>query len=70
MPGSDLPTGLAKPALRALDEAGLRTLRDVAGRPRDEIAALHGVGPRRVSRARRRARRGGAALRELRRVSY
>lgn len=40
-----LPPGLSRPALRALNGAGLQTLADVAGRPRDEVAALHGVGP-------------------------
>ncbi|TQK20597.1 hypothetical protein FBY40_3135 [Microbacterium sp. SLBN-154] len=40
-----LPSGIGRPALRALESAGLRTLMDVAGRSRDEIAALHGVGP-------------------------
>ncbi|NYF17887.1 putative RecB family nuclease [Microbacterium sp. AK009] len=40
-----LPAGIGKPARRALEGAGIRTLVELAGRPRNEIAALHGVGP-------------------------
>jgi hypothetical protein len=41
-----LPSGLAAPARRALESAGLESLEDVARFPRDELAALHGMGPK------------------------
>ncbi len=39
-----LPSGLAAPARRALEGAGLESLEDVAGFSRAELAALHGMG--------------------------
>jgi predicted flap endonuclease-1-like 5' DNA nuclease len=47
-----MPTGLDElpkigaPATRALHNAGLTTLRQVADVPRNELAALHGMGPK------------------------
>ena len=47
-----MPTGLDElpkigaPATRALHNAGVTTLRQVADVPRDELAALHGMGPK------------------------
>ena len=47
-----MPTGLDElpkigaPATRALHHAGVTTLRQVADVPRDELAALHGMGPK------------------------
>lgn len=43
-----LPTGLSNPALRALAEAGIVDLIDVAARTEREIARLHGMGPKGV----------------------
>ncbi|MEE2059550.1 hypothetical protein [Rhodococcus artemisiae] len=43
---SDLPTSIGKPATQALLSAGVVTLDDVAARPKAELAALHGVGPK------------------------
>ena len=40
------PTGLAKPALRALQREGLESLKDLAKRTESDIAALHGMGPK------------------------
>lgn len=37
---------IGAPATRALTGAGYPTLRDLAGVPRAELAALHGVGPK------------------------
>ncbi|MBO0907751.1 MULTISPECIES: DNA-binding protein [Arthrobacter] len=34
------------PATRALDAAGYSSLRSLAGVPRKELAALHGLGPK------------------------
>jgi len=44
----DLPAGIGRPATRALADAGLTSLALVVQRPRSEIAALHGVGPKAV----------------------
>jgi 3-deoxy-D-arabino-heptulosonate 7-phosphate (DAHP) synthase len=37
---------LSAPATRALQAAGLTTLRQLAGMPRAQLAALHGMGPK------------------------
>lgn len=44
----DLPAGIGRPATRALADAGLTSLALVVQRPRSEIAALHGVGPKAI----------------------
>ncbi|GAA4426169.1 hypothetical protein GCM10023169_24680 [Georgenia halophila] len=44
----DLPSGIGGPATRALSEAGLTTLEQVATRTEQELLALHGVGPKAV----------------------
>jgi hypothetical protein len=46
MTTDDLPTGLAEPARRALEEAGYRRLGDLDGVPEAELRRLPGVGPR------------------------
>ncbi|MEU7012002.1 helix-hairpin-helix domain-containing protein [Streptomyces sp. NPDC046332] len=43
---TDLPRGIGSPATRALTGAGYTTLDALAGVPRAELAALHGVGPK------------------------
>ncbi|MFF0585057.1 hypothetical protein ACFYWD_03645 [Streptomyces sp. NPDC003781] len=47
-PGSDLPTGIGRAATRALVNAGLTTLDQVATRTAADLLALHGVGPKAV----------------------
>ena len=42
----DLPPGIGKPALHALDDVGICTLDDAAKWQESELAALHGVGPK------------------------
>lgn len=42
----DFPRGIGAPATRALTGAGYRSFRELAGIPRTELAALHGVGPK------------------------
>ncbi|MEV5823213.1 helix-hairpin-helix domain-containing protein [Micromonospora harpali] len=37
---------IGAPATRALNNAGYKTLRDLAGVPRAELARLHGMGPK------------------------
>ena len=44
----DLPRAAGRPATRALADAGLTTLAQVAAVPRDELLGLHGVGPKAV----------------------
>lgn len=43
--GTPVPRTVGAPATRALRAEGLHTLEDVAARRRDDLAALHGVGP-------------------------
>lgn len=40
-----LPTALGRPALRALEAAGFRTLGDLEGSSERVLLDLHGVGP-------------------------
>ena len=42
---TDVPR-ISRPANDALDEAGLTTLEKVARTPRNEVAGLHGMGPK------------------------
>ncbi len=44
-PSTDLPPGLAQPALRALAAAGIAHLEQLASFREAEIKALHGIGP-------------------------
>lgn len=44
-PSGDLPASLSKPAIRALLNAKIKTLRNLASYSEKEILALHGVGP-------------------------
>ena len=44
--GLDELPRIGAPATRALHNAGLTTLRQVADVPRQELAALHGMGPK------------------------
>ena len=46
---SAFPAGMSGPSLRALANAGVRSMDDLAGRTEAEIAALHGVGPKGVT---------------------
>jgi predicted flap endonuclease-1-like 5' DNA nuclease len=45
---SDLPANLSQPARRALTEAGLTRLDQIAGRSTQELLRLHGVGPKAI----------------------
>jgi hypothetical protein len=48
--GTPLPRGIGAPATRALREAGITTLEQVATRTTAELAAMHGVGPTAITR--------------------
>ncbi len=41
-----LPRGMGRPALRALEQAGIRTLEEAARWSEEDLLALHGVGPK------------------------
>jgi hypothetical protein len=43
-----VPTAIGKPALRALASAEIRSLEAVARVSEEQLAALHGVGPRAI----------------------
>lgn len=43
--GSEISEGLGKPARRALSNAGIETAEELARYSREEISALHGIGP-------------------------
>lgn len=48
----EFPAGLAKPALRALANAGYRTLADLSNVSEAEIRQLHGIGPNALEKLR------------------
>jgi hypothetical protein len=50
---TDLPAGLAKPAQRALANAGRSQLKDLAKLSQAEIRQLHGIGPNALKQLRR-----------------
>lgn len=50
--GTPLPRAIGAPATRALREAGVTTLEQVADRPAADLAAMHGVGPVAIERLR------------------
>ncbi|HWS57383.1 MAG TPA: helix-hairpin-helix domain-containing protein [Actinotalea sp.] len=45
---SPLPAAVGRPAARALEAAGYRTIADLDGASERELLALHGVGPRAI----------------------
>jgi len=50
---SDLPIGLAKPAQRALANAGYLQLKDLGKLSEAEVKQLHGMGPKALDQLRR-----------------
>ena len=61
MPESDLPAELAAPAHRALRAAGYHRLEQLASVPDEELAALHGVGPKALRQIRAALAQAGLA---------
>ncbi|BBI34299.1 helix-hairpin-helix domain-containing protein [Cohnella abietis] len=49
---SDLPAGLAKPAIRALTNANLLQLEQISKISEAELKQLHGIGPNAVKQIR------------------
>ncbi|MFD2170470.1 DNA-binding protein [Tumebacillus lipolyticus] len=50
---SDLPTGLSKPALRALTQAGYVRLEQFTKLREADVLQLHGMGPKGIDQLRR-----------------
>lgn len=50
---SDFPTGLAKPALRALHGAGYTQIDQISKLTESELLQLHGMGPKALDQLRR-----------------
>lgn len=48
MTDSTLPSGIGAPATRALNNAGYRSLEQLAGVAENDLLALHGVGPKAI----------------------
>jgi hypothetical protein len=61
-PDSDLPAGLAKPAQRALANAGYLQLKDLAKVSEAEVKQLHGMGPKALDQLRRALRANGLSF--------
>ncbi len=51
-PESDLPSGLSRPARRALDSAGYARLEQLTGITEAEVLRLHGMGPKALDQLR------------------
>jgi predicted flap endonuclease-1-like 5' DNA nuclease len=47
-PTTPLPTAIGRPATRAFEAAGYRTVEDISGASERALLALHGVGPRAI----------------------
>ncbi len=60
--GTPLPRSIGAPATRALREAGLTALEQVADRSAAELTAMHGVGPIALTRLREALAERGAGL--------
>ena len=59
-----LPEGIGKPATKALGEAGLTTLEQVAGKTEEELLALKGIGPKAVEALTEALADAGLSLKE------
>jgi hypothetical protein len=64
MPDELSPPRTSAPAARALDDAGVRDLRDLAARTEREVASLHGMGPKALEIYRAALAAAGLAFRE------
>jgi hypothetical protein len=59
---TQLPSGLAAPARRALAGAGVQSLEQLAGMSQAEVARLHGMGPKAIERLREALREHGLSF--------
>lgn len=58
----DLPRGIGAPAHRALAGAGITRLAQLGDRTEEEVAALHGMGPRALDVLRRALAEAGTGF--------
>ena len=58
-PSDGFMAGLAAPARRALEGAGLTTLAKLARKSESQVAALHGMGPNALAKLRASLRKSG-----------
>jgi hypothetical protein len=61
---SDLPTGLASPARRALAGAGISSLKQLSQHREGEIKRLHGIGPNALAALRAALKAKGLTFKE------
>lgn len=59
---STFPTGVAKPALRALASAGISRLDQVTRLTESQLQALHGMGPKAIEAIKAALREQGKSL--------
>ncbi|WP_340004176.1 DNA-binding protein [Paenibacillus sp. FSL K6-0276] len=59
---SDLPFGLAKPALRALHGAGYTQIHQISKLTETELLQLHGMGPKALDQLRRALAENGLSF--------
>ena len=58
------PSGLSGPALRALANAGIRSMADLVRWREEDLAELHGMGPKALSQLKEGLAERGAGLRD------
>jgi hypothetical protein len=61
-PKSEFPKGVAKPALRALASVGVSRLDQVTRLTKNELRALHGMGPKAIGLIEAELRKRGKSL--------
>ena len=59
---SDLPVGLASPAQRALANAGIKNLKQLAKFSEHELKQLHGIGPNALNQLRQALKARGLSF--------
>lgn len=63
-PKKEFLAGLAAPARRALEGAGLTTLAKVAKKTESQVSELHGMGPNAISKLRASLEKDGLSFRK------
>ncbi|MFS0575004.1 helix-hairpin-helix domain-containing protein [Sporosarcina sp. 179-K 3D1 HS] len=61
---NNLPPGMAKPAVRALTEAKIESLEQLAAMTEADLSKLHGIGPRALQQLREALAYKGMAFKE------
>ena len=60
--GNSLPVKLSRPAQRAMDNAGITTLKQLSKLTEKEISQLHGIGPNAVQQIKKALAENNLAL--------